>query len=353
MSIRYGFFHAIRSLNSDNEYEYDRAYTADDHNEYLNGLISRNGVFKNYQDQFLITFEEHNDDSITFIDPDTGTETTYNGYIAVSVGRGKALVNGHWVINDSPELLYLHKRDIVAKRIDMISLRWRMDQRDVILVATEGTPNSGASIPNNVGIPDQLGYTRNVDDYITTDSHFEPVESITYGSTVEICLGLIEIPARNSNDLPRVQMTTGESRCPWIAHMLYRSDEARENAESFIDQYTDVIKNWWEQIQEEGDMKANLTTVRYKISGSPSEHTNTIFFSEIPDYEYQVEDTVNVYYNGLYMDEGSDYEILVNDNQDYYIVLKNINMISGKNSLSIEIYKGTALALPDASNIKY
>lgn len=351
MAIKFGFFDAIRS--TEGEVVYDRAYTAEDHNEYLNGLIARNGVFKGYEDEFKITFEEHNDDSVTFIDPDTGTETTYNGYIAVSVARGKGLVNGHWVINDSPEIVYLHKRDIVSKRIDMISLRWRLDQRDVILVATEGTPNSRASIPNNIGIPDQLGYTRTVSNYITTDSHFEPVDSVAYGSTLEICIGLLDIPARNAATAITVTQTIGESRCPYISHMLLRTEEAKQNADSFISRYTDTIKDWWEQIQEEGDMKANLTTVRYRISGSPSQHGNTIYFSEIPDYEYQVEDTVNLYFNGLYMDEGTDYEIKPDDNQNYYIELKSIDFITGKNSLSIEIYKGTALALPDAGNIKY
>lgn len=127
MAIKYGFFDAIRSVNAQEEVAYDRAYTADDHNEYLNGLIARNGAFRGIGDEFAVTVQEHNDESITFVDPDTGSEVTYNGYIAVNVGRGKGMVNGHWVVNDSVETVYLEKRDIVSKRIDMVSLRWRME----------------------------------------------------------------------------------------------------------------------------------------------------------------------------------------------------------------------------------
>ena len=351
MAIKYGFFDAIRSVNAQEEVVYDRAYTADDHNEYLNGLIVRNGVFKDVGSEFSMTLEEHNDDSITFIDPDTGSEVTYDGYIAVNVGKGKALVNGHWVINDSEETIYLEKRDIASKRIDMISLRWRMDQRDVILVVTKGQPNSRASVPNNIGIPDQLGYIFKPDTYTSTDSHFEPVDSADYGSTSEICLALIDVPARNaSSAAPIIYKKVGESRCPYISHMLLRTEEAKQNADSFISQYTDAIKEWWEEIQEEGDMKANLTTVRHRIT---TQHANIIQFSEIPDYTYQVEDTVNLYFNGLYLDDGEDYEIKVDDYQNYYIELKKVNGFVPPNYISIEIYKGTALALPDAANIKY
>lgn len=351
MAIKYGFFDAIRSVNAQEEVVYDRAYTADDHNEYLNGLIVRNGMFRGVESEFSMTLEEHNDDSITFVDPDSGSEVTYDGYIAVNVGKGKAMVNGHWVINDSEETIYLHKRDIASKRIDMISLRWRMDQRDIILVVTKGQENSRASVPNNIGIPEQLGYIAKPENYISTDSYFEPVEDDNYGSTVEICLALVDVPARNaSSSAPVIYRTVGESRCPWIAHILYKQEEAKENAMSFISRYTNTIKEWWEEIQEEGDMKANLTTVRYRIT---TQHGNIIQFSEIPEYEYAVEDTVNLYFNGLYLDDGEDYEIKVDGNQNYYIELKKINSFSPPNYISIEIYKGTALALPDAANIKY
>ena len=372
MAITYGFFDSIKTTDAEQNEYYDRSYTADQHNEYLNGLIARNGVFKSLEKEFkMIDVQEFAGQSITFVDPDTGTEITYDDYIAVNVGPGKASVNGHWVINDSEETIYLKKRDLTSKRIDMVSLRWRQDQRDVILVVTEGVPNSMASVPNNVGLPTQLGYISNPEEYMkregmtddeianamrSTDAYFEPVDNEQYGSTLEICLGFVEVPARNAtNATPKIFSTVSESRCPYIANLV--TVNARENAMAFVANYTKAIQDWWEEVQREGDMKANLTTIRHKIKGSPNPHGNIIFLSggskEIPEYDYQVEDTVNLFYNGLYMDEGTDYEIKVDDYQSFYIELKSITTIAGENSLSIEIYKGTAMTIPDASMIKY
>lgn len=370
MAIKYGFFEAIRVLDEEQNVVYDRAYTADDHNEYLNGLISRNGVFKSLEQEFKIIDWQESNDSITFVDPDTGTEVTYDGYIAVNIGKGKAIVNGHWVLNDSQETLYLHKRDISAKRIDMVSLRWRQDQRDVILVVTEGAPNSMSSVPNNVGLPTQLGHIDDPSTYWaakgltpteienlqrSTDYYFDPVDNEQYGSTCEICLGFIDVPARNaSTSTPKIYSEVSTDRCPYIANLV--TVDARTNAMAFVANYEDAIKEWWEGVVTEGNMVANLTTIRHRIPGSTS-HGNIIYISgeatEIPEYSYQVEDTVNLYYNGLYMDEGTDYEIKVNDAQTFYIELKSILTISGENSLSIEIYKGTAMTIPDGSLIKY
>ena len=375
MAIKYGFFDSIRTVDEEQNVVYDRSYTADDHNEYLNGLIARNGVFKAVGGEFKIKEAAIQSGNVTYIDPDTGTEVTTSGdsYIAVNIATGKACVNGHWVINDAEENVYLEQGDLVSKRIDMISLRWRQDQRDVILVVTKGVPNSMASVTSSIGLPTQYGYIEDPDRYWadqgktaeeiadlkrSTDLYFDPVSNDTYGSTLEICIGFIEVPARNASDrTPKVYSRVQTSRCPYIANLI--TTDARQNAMAFVGQYTDAINEWWQHVQEEGDMKANLTTVRYRIIGSqyPSGHGNIIYISgankEIPEYEYEVEDTVNLFYNGLYMDETIDYEIKVDDNQAFYIELKSVTSIAGVNSLSIEIYKGTAMTIPDASLIKY
>ncbi len=76
MAISYGLF------NSKN---LDRVYTAEDFNKYLSGLIC-NGVFDTYGECFKITS---------------------NGNLTVTVGTGKAWINGHYFMSDTPLVLDL------------------------------------------------------------------------------------------------------------------------------------------------------------------------------------------------------------------------------------------------------
>ncbi|MCM1226027.1 MAG: leucine-rich repeat domain-containing protein [Clostridium sp.] len=71
MATSYGFFDA-KNL--------DRVYTAEDFNKYLSGLIC-NGVFDTYGDCFKVTS---------------------NGDLTVTVGTGKAWINGHYFMSDTP-----------------------------------------------------------------------------------------------------------------------------------------------------------------------------------------------------------------------------------------------------------
>lgn len=76
MSTSYGFF------NSKNM---DRVYTAEDFNEYLSGLIC-NGIFDNYGESFKVT---------------------PTGDLTITVGTGKAWIDGHYFISDTPFVLDL------------------------------------------------------------------------------------------------------------------------------------------------------------------------------------------------------------------------------------------------------
>ncbi len=78
MSFSYGFFNAKNM---------DRTYTAEDFTGYLSSIIC-NGVFDTYGDCFSVT---------------AGTGTT------VVIGTGKAWIEGHYFINDTPYTLDLSK----------------------------------------------------------------------------------------------------------------------------------------------------------------------------------------------------------------------------------------------------
>ena len=368
MAIKSGFFHSIKTGDT-----YDRSYTAEDHNSYFNGMVVQNGVFHTYKSSFEVSGEVvESDQSITYVDPDTEEEVTKNGYISVFAQAGKALVNGHWVINDSDEPLYLSDRDPALPRLDAICLRWRMDQRDVILCVKEGAPASGIDPTTDKGVPHQYGYLEdalavlkekypNEDQSVleqmlalNTDLYFDPEDDETYGSVLEIVLAYVYVPpTTKSTEKPKVYSRIGSHRCPYISH-LAQPKQAKENADTFVAQYTQAIMDWWEEIQEGGSMKANLTTIRHRITAN---HASIIYLSganaEIPGYEYEIEDTVNVYLNGLFLDNGTDYEIRSDQSGAFYIQLLTVGTINEKNILSILIYKGTAISLPDASTIRY
>lgn len=379
MSLKYGFFNSVLVQtgvdgNDDPVYEYDRTYTADDHNTYFDGLVVRNGIYNSYDKQFRVGDTQaeidENNGTVTYTDPDTGDEVTLSdGYIAIQVHKGKGTVNGHWVINDSDETLYLEPREPALTRVDMVVLRYRLDQRDVILTVKKGVPSATANALNGTGIPNQYGYIPNPETYLSSqgysntviselmknsDVYFEPEDSETYGSVLELCLALIEIPPRsNSSKNISVRQMQSTSRCPFISH-LAQADRAKEDADKFMNQYTTAVQEWWDAVQEGGSMKANLTTIRYRISAT---HSNIVYISganaEIPDYQYVIEDTVNLYFNGLYLEPGEDYDIIPDQSGAFYVALNTVTQITDENVLSFVIYKGTSIAIPDASSIKY
>lgn len=76
MALSYGFFDAVNL---------DRTYTAEDFTSYLSSLIC-NGILDTYGQNFAVTVKEG---------------------LSVQIGSGKAWINGHYLINDSPYTLGL------------------------------------------------------------------------------------------------------------------------------------------------------------------------------------------------------------------------------------------------------
>ena len=117
MAITYGFFNSV---------EDDRLYNAETFNTYFEGLISKNGVFKNVNYDLVVN---------------AGTGLT------VTVGSGKALVNTHWVRLSAPETLSLDAAHNLFGRYDAVVLRWNNNTRDVTLNIVTGTPGSTPARP--------------------------------------------------------------------------------------------------------------------------------------------------------------------------------------------------------------
>ncbi|MCM1220993.1 MAG: leucine-rich repeat domain-containing protein [Lachnospiraceae bacterium] len=112
MGFSYGFF---------NSNGLDRTYTAENFCDYLGSLIC-NGIQDNYGDCFSLTA---------------------SGGLSVTIGTGKAWINGHYFINDTPHTVDLSGyQDLSLPRYVSVSIVCDTsdDVRDVHIEITAGTP---------------------------------------------------------------------------------------------------------------------------------------------------------------------------------------------------------------------
>ncbi len=113
MAFSYGFFDA---------HNRDRVYTAENFTAYLSSLIC-NGILDTYGDCFAVTA---------------------NNNLTVTVGTGKAWLNGHYFNNDEPHTLDLSSHvDASANRYVTIGICCDTASRECSLVV-----RSGAAVPN-------------------------------------------------------------------------------------------------------------------------------------------------------------------------------------------------------------
>ncbi|MDE5946955.1 MAG: hypothetical protein K2G63_06615 [Oscillospiraceae bacterium] len=120
MAFTYGFFNA-KNL--------DRVYTAEDFTDYLSGLIC-NGILDTYGQCFSITS---------------------NNNLTVTIGTGKAWINGHYFINDTPYTIDLKSyMDESLKRYVTIGIVCDTSEavRSCRIEIKSGTATASPIIPN-------------------------------------------------------------------------------------------------------------------------------------------------------------------------------------------------------------
>lgn len=365
MAFRSGFFNAVKTGNT-----YDRVYNAEDHNRFLKGVVAQNGVYRYVDGTFIpYAFQEHVDVEIN------GTE--YTNRIRVLIKPGKALVNGHWVVSDADESVYLSPRPLgTGYRVDMITLRWNDGDRTVSFAVTEGgQSNTKPKIddyPQPLGyIKDPATYLKNVkhytDDQIKdlqiwekgvwtgkwydSDVYFDPItDDETSDLVQEICLGYVTIPAEVTNEPITIQRMIGDTRCPYISFTAGPYDD------TFVAQYNEEILQWWDELRRQGGFEPTLNVLKKKFVGNDSQTQSTsIMFSEFPGYAYNATDNINIYYNGLYVDEDEyDYILDPETNDKIGIKIKNgKTYIPANNSAVVEIYKAPSIDIPDGSVLRY
>jgi len=124
MAFSYGFFDA---------HNRDRVYTAENFTAYLSSLIC-NGILDTYGDCFAVTA---------------------NNNLTVTVGTGKAWLNGHYFNNDEPHTLDLSSHvDASANRYVAIGICCDTASRECSLVV-----RSGVVVPNLTSSEEQTYLT--------------------------------------------------------------------------------------------------------------------------------------------------------------------------------------------------
>lgn len=272
--ITYGFFNAI-----DN----DRLYDAESFNKFFEGLIPSNGVFANVDDGFVVR-------------PSTG--------LNVTVGRGKAIVNNHWVRSNSVEIITLDTPHNLFGRYDMISLQWNASDRTVSLVKTTGTPASTPVRPT-------------------------PNKSIT--DIYEIVLAYIYVGANATqiNSALIRDMRHNTSYCGIVTGLIEQIDTSelyKQYTTQFEELSTDM-KAWQTQQQSAFEQWMSTLTEQLQVNTyierlqSNWIVTDEQYYIQIPDVLlYSTNDILNVYVNGILCVENVDYIIQENEVEGGYMV---------------------------------
>lgn len=112
MPITSGFFNSVSG---------DRKYNAEQLGNYFEGLVG-NGVFQNVGNKLVVRA---------------------NGNLNISVGTGRAMINCHWLKNDSVLTLTLDAGDVQYTRIDavVVKLNQHDDTRAISIEIKKGTPS--------------------------------------------------------------------------------------------------------------------------------------------------------------------------------------------------------------------
>lgn len=289
MAIKSGFFN---SLNG------DRKYNAEDMSEYFDGLIS-NGVFENIGSKLQVTA--------------TGSDMTIN------INSGRAIIDCHWIKNNSAHNITLSPADVQLSRFDSIGIKLDYNERAITFIVHEGN----------------LGTTP----VISRPSNTETVEYL-WLADVRVAAGVSSV--RQGNIIDR----RGTNICPWVTGLIKQVDTSQLFA-----QWQDACESYYNTMTNEMDAYFNDKKAEYETWFSTLTETLTVD-TYIQKYQntYEVTDelteleigigeydsTKDILFaniNGVEFVEGVDYQISDNkiilnnsikgDNQITFIVLKS------------------------------
>jgi hypothetical protein len=243
MAQKYGFFNALRNEDG----TFDRTYNANDYCDNL-AVVIGNGVLRSTGDDLKVTA--------------SGMRAT--------VAAGRAWINGHWYLNDSPVTLAAVTAPIGGKRWDRIFLRLNKEVSDrrIYITYVKGTESNSPVKPTPMR-------TENVYDLVLADIYVDT----------------------NATSVSVTDTRADASLCGWVY-------STRGN-ESFFTSLDNDFNEWF------GEKKDTLSSVtlfkRYTWRTVLDTISNSIEF-DIPQWN---EETcfLEVYVNGMLETEGTEYTL--------------------------------------------
>ena len=242
MAQKSGFFNAI--YNNGN---YDRKYNANDYSDNLAVIIS-NGVLRSENDDLKVTASG----------------------MMISVAAGRAWINGHYYLNDSPHSFASVTAPIGGSRWDRVILRLNTEvaARSISLVYLQGTESNSPVKP-------AITRTSNVHDLVLADIYV----------------------GTNAKSLIVTDTRDDASLCGWVY--------STSGDDSFFRSLDNSFSEWFRGAK---DTLSSVTLFkRYNWRTVLSSNANSTSFN-IPQYDAET-CFIDVFVNGLLKTEGSDFSL--------------------------------------------
>lgn len=276
MAIRSGFFNSV---------DKDRLYNAEDMSHYFEGLIT-DGVYESIGNKLQVTA---------------------NNDMTVSVQTGRAMIDCHWLKNDSIYNLSIDSADVQYDRYDFVVVKLDLNPevRDMTIEILPGTPGGGTPT-------------------------IKPTDKIKY-----LVLARITVSA-NTKSIAQANIfdLRGTADCPWITGLIKQVDTSQlfsqwqDACESFYKRMTDAFETWFNALT--GELRVDTYIEKLENSYLTTEEVSEL---DIGIEEYEPDDILFVNINGVQFVENVEYTISENkiilnnsikaDNRVTFIVLKS------------------------------
>ena len=260
MAITSGFFDSVDD---------DRLYTAEQMSSYFDGIVS-NGVYENIGQRLVVA--------------------SANDGMKISVGTGRAIIQSHWMVNDTPAELTLDPADVSGNRLDAIVLRLDMTARSITLTVKKGTAVSG-----NPSMP-----------------------AITRTATVyELYLASVAVP-KGATQPGMITDLRPSSYCGWVTGVIQQVDTSdlftQWNAayqqqfaafQAYCDAREAAFNAWFEALTSQLTVDTSITKYQRVETLAHTTLAGTIIDIDIDEYNADT-DILFVYVNGIFYNDGTD-----------------------------------------------
>ncbi len=250
MSVTFGFFNSIDG---------DRKYNAEEMSKYFDGLVS-DGIFENIGGKL-------------YVEPAGGMN--------VKVNTGRALIDCHWLANDSDIVFTLDNSDVQLNRIDRIVVKLDYSQRTMSIELLKGISGTTFKAP-------EIKNTDNIK-YLNL-------------ATIRILAGTTEISASEINNLGRKWVTGLDTG---IIEQQYQAkfDAQMSKMSKWFEDSKNDFENWYNNLTS--TLKVNLALQKSEFSHKTIEETAVIPLI----LGYRTGDVLIVHVNGVLLSNDIDYTI--------------------------------------------